>query len=73
MPRTLVNRKNHLFGFDDETGKYFIVEVKNVPLKAVDEGDLVAWSKAVANGTAIIWEDPEKGKKTELKTTEHAD
>jgi hypothetical protein len=60
MPKHLVNNNGHLFGFDDETGKYFIVEVKDIPIKAAAEDDIVALDTALSNGTAILWEDPKK-------------
>jgi hypothetical protein len=58
MPRKLVNVNGHLFGFDDKTGDYFTVDYKKVPLRAAPEDEVVALSKALSKGTAIIWEDP---------------
>jgi hypothetical protein len=63
MPRKLVKVKDHLFGVDDKTGKYFSVEVKDVPFKAVTEDEMAALIEGISNGTAIIWEDPPEDKR----------
>jgi hypothetical protein len=58
MPGKLINTNGHLLGFDDKTGKYYIVELKYVPMKSIPEEELTDLMKAISTNTAIIWEDP---------------